>query len=75
MVCKTVIRGFDSHLRLSHFQPQALVNKGFGAFFLVWREKWEMRRNAPDCGQNGQQKGDKWKPYGVNLETEMEPQP
>jgi hypothetical protein len=44
-------RGFDSHLRLQLLEPQSFVNKGVGAFFLVWCLGREMRPNAPECAR------------------------
>jgi hypothetical protein len=54
MVCKTVIRGFDSLLRLSHFQPQIPDRKWIAAFFMAFPEIFKLRQNPPDCAQNGQ---------------------
>lgn len=46
MVCKTVIRGFDSHLRLQRKQPQFLTNQGHGAFLLDLFHSSELYQNG-----------------------------
>ena len=65
MVCKTVIRGFDSHLRLQCNQPQSFLNKWFGAFFLIERFLIQMHRNALDCVQYWQLTGNSEIPCGA----------